>query len=115
MNNKILNTSNQNSSNNNNNKILLTGGVGYIGSHTCIELIAAGYDVVVYDNLSNSNLEALKRTEQIVDKSIPFIEGDVLDAQLLNQVFDEHDFFGGDSFCWFKSGRGVGSRALKIL
>ena len=60
MNSKTIKTSNQNS--NNNNKILVTGGVGYIGSHTCIELIAAGYEVVVYDNLSNSNLEALPST-----------------------------------------------------
>lgn len=102
MNNKTINTSNKNS-NNNNNKILVTGGVGYIGSHTCIELIAAGYEVVVYDNLSNSNLEALKRTEQIAGKSITFIEGDVLDAQLLNQVFDEHDFFGVIHFAGLKA------------
>lgn len=102
MNNETTNISNQNS-NNNNNKILVTGGVGYIGSHTCIELIAAGYDVVVYDNLSNSNLEALKRTEQIAGKSITFIEGDVLDAQLLHQVFDEHDFFGVIHFAGLKA------------
>ena len=112
MNNETINTSNQNSNNNNNNKILVTGGVGYIGSHTCIELIAAGYDVVVYDNLSNSNLEALKRTEQIAGKSIPFIEGDVLDAQLLNQVFDEHDFFGVIHFAGLKA---VGESVQKPL
>ena len=85
------------------NKILVTGGVGYIGSHTCIELIAAGYDVVVYDNLSNSNLEALKRTEQLAGKEIVFIEGDVLDSKLLNQVFDEHDFFGVIHFAGLKA------------
>lgn len=85
------------------NKILVTGGVGYIGSHTCIELIAAGYDVVVYDNLSNSNLEALKRTEQLAGKEIPFIEGDVLDSELLNQVFDDQDFFGVIHFAGLKA------------
>ena len=85
------------------NKILVTGGVGYIGSHTCIELIAAGYDVVVYDNLSNSNLEALKRIEQLAGKEIAFIEGDVLDSKLLNQVFDEHDFFGVIHFAGLKA------------
>ena len=85
------------------NKILVTGGVGYIGSHTCIELIAAGYEVVVYDNLSNSNLEALKRTEQIAGKEIAFIEGDVLDSKLLNQVFDQHDFFGVIHFAGLKA------------
>lgn len=94
------------------NKILVTGGVGYIGSHTCIELIAAGYEVVVYDNLSNSNLEALKRTEQITGQSIPFIEGDVLDAELLNQVFDEHDFFGVIHFAGLKA---VGESVQKPL
>jgi len=86
-----------------NNKILVTGGVGYIGSHTCIELIAAGYDVVVYDNLSNSNLEALKRTEQLAGKEIEFIKGDVLDSKLLNQVFDKHDFFGVIHFAGLKA------------
>lgn len=86
-----------------NNKILVTGGVGYIGSHTCIELIAAGYDVVVYDNLSNSNLEALKRTEQLAGKEIEFIEGDVLDSKLLNQVFEKHDFFGVIHFAGLKA------------
>lgn len=86
-----------------NNKILVTGGVGYIGSHTCIELIKAGYDVVVYDNLSNSNLEALKRTEQLAGKEIDFIEGDVLDSKLLNQVFDKHDFFGVIHFAGLKA------------
>ena len=86
-----------------NNKILVTGGVGYIGSHTCIELIAAGYDVVVYDNLSNSNLEALKRTEQLAGKEIEFIEGDVLDSKLLNQVFETHGFFGVIHFAGLKA------------
>ena len=86
-----------------NNKILVTGGVGYIGSHTCIELIAAGYDVVVYDNLSNSNLEALKRTEQLAGKEIEFIEGDVVDSKLLHQVFDKHDFFGVIHFAGLKA------------
>lgn len=85
------------------NKILVTGGVGYIGSHTCIELIAAGYDVVVYDNLSNSHVEALKRTEQIAGKPIPFIKGDVLDSELLNQTFDEHNFFGVIHFAGLKA------------
>ena len=85
------------------NKVLVTGGVGYIGSHTCIELIAAGYDVVVYDNLSNSNSEALKRTEQLAGKEIEFIEGDVLDSKLLKQVFEKHEFFGVIHFAGLKA------------
>lgn len=84
-------------------KILVTGGAGYIGSHTCIELISAGYDVVVYDNLSNSSLEALKRVETITGQSIPFIKGDVLDRQALNEVFESHDFFGVIHFAGLKA------------
>ena len=53
-------------------QILVTGGAGYIGSHTCIELIKAGYEVVVVDNLCNSSLESLKRVEKLVDSNIPF-------------------------------------------
>ena len=52
-------------------KILVTGGAGYIGSHTCIELIEAGYEVIIVDNLSNSSVEAVKRVEKIVSKRIP--------------------------------------------
>ncbi len=56
--------------------ILVTGGSGYIGSHTLIELSSAGYDFIVYDNLSNSSQESLKRVSKIIDKSIIFEEGD---------------------------------------
>lgn len=72
-------------------KVLVTGGVGYIGSHTCIELLAVGYELVVLDNLSNSSLESLKRVEQIAGVSIPFVEGDVRDQALLRRVFSEFD------------------------
>lgn len=61
--------------------ILVTGGAGYIGSHTCIELISAGYDVVVVDNLCNSCKEALDRVEKIVGKTIKFYEADIRDAR----------------------------------
>lgn len=71
-------------------KILVTGGAGYIGSHTCVELLNAGYDVVVLDNLSNSSQESLNRVEQLTSKKIDFIEGDILDAQCLDQVFQSH-------------------------
>ena len=54
--------------------ILVTGGAGYIGSHTCVELVEAGYDIVVADNLSNSCEEAVHRVEHIVGKSIPFVK-----------------------------------------
>jgi UDP-glucose 4-epimerase len=75
-------------------KIFVTGGVGYIGSHTVIELIGAGYEVVVYDNLSNSSPIALDRVCQITGKSPQFIEGDVRDKQRLNEVFVQTKFDG---------------------
>jgi UDP-glucose 4-epimerase len=70
--------------------ILVTGGSGYIGSHTCIELIQAGFDVLVLDNLSNSSPESLKRVEQITGKTVTFIQGDVRDKALLKQLFEDH-------------------------
>lgn len=70
--------------------ILVTGGAGYIGSHTCIALLAADYEVVVLDNLSNSSPEALQRVQKIAGKSLQFIEGDIRDSQVLDQIFAEH-------------------------
>jgi len=75
-------------------KILVTGGAGYIGSHTCIELIKAGYEVVVVDNLCNSSLESLKRVESLVDCNIPFYEVDVRDKAALTQVFEQYSIDG---------------------
>ena len=71
-------------------KVLVTGGAGYIGSHTCVELIEAGHEPVVIDNLVNSNSESLNRVKMITGKEIPFYEGDVRDEALLNKIFDEH-------------------------
>ena len=70
-------------------KILVTGGAGYIGSHTCVELLNKGEDVVVVDNLYNSCREALSRVEQITGKTLTFYEGDLLDADFLNEVFQK--------------------------
>ena len=72
-------------------KILVTGGAGYIGSHTCVELQESGFDVVVIDNLSNSNPESLKRVEAITGKAVRFYEGDVRDEALLKQIFAENE------------------------
>ncbi len=72
-------------------KILVTGGAGYIGSHTCIELINAGYDVVVVDNLCNSSEESLKRVEQITKVKIPFYKVDILDEEGLDKIFSKED------------------------
>ena len=68
-------------------KILITGGAGYIGSHTALELLNQGYEVVVYDNLSNSSQESLKRVEELTGKKIAFYEGDVLDKEALSAMF----------------------------
>ena len=68
-------------------KILVTGGAGYIGSHTCVLLLNAGYDVVVADNLSNSKEEAIKRVERITGKSLTFYKQDILDRDGLEKVF----------------------------
>jgi UDP-glucose 4-epimerase len=70
--------------------ILVTGGAGYIGSHTVVELLNAGHDVVVLDNLSNSSSESLRRVEQITGKAATFVQGDIRDKSLLEQLFSDH-------------------------
>lgn len=70
--------------------ILVTGGAGYIGTHTCIELIKAGYEVIIYDNFSNSSPEAVRRAEKIAGHAIPLVEGDILDKEKLKSVFREN-------------------------
>jgi UDP-glucose 4-epimerase len=71
-------------------QILVTGGAGYIGSHTCLELLLAGHDVIVTDNLSNSKFEPLRRIQLIAGKSLTFYQQDLLDLEGLNQIFDRH-------------------------
>lgn len=71
-------------------KVLVTGGAGYIGSHTVLELLLTGYQVVVLDNLCNSSAESLRRVEQIAGRAPVFVEGDVRDAALLQRLFAEH-------------------------
>lgn len=68
-------------------KILITGGAGYIGSHTALELLNDGYEVVVYDNLCNSSRESVRRVEELTGKKISFYEGDVLDREALDAMF----------------------------
>lgn len=71
--------------------ILVTGGAGYIGSHTCLELLSAGFDIVVLDNFSNSKMESLKRVEKLTGRSIVFKQGDVRDRTCLRELFSQHD------------------------
>ena len=75
-----------------NKTVFVTGGAGYIGSHTCVQLLNDGYEVVVYDNLSNSNIESLKRVEQITDKTVKFIEGDIRDEEAMRSAMVGCDY-----------------------
>lgn len=72
-------------------KILVTGGAGYIGSHTCVELLNAGHDVIVFDNLSNSSEESLRRVQKLANKSLVFIQGDIRDGNALDQLFKNYE------------------------
>ena len=71
--------------------ILVTGGAGFIGSHTCVELLNAGYDVAVVDNLYNASEKALDRVKQITGKDLRFYKVDIRDKEGLNEVFDKED------------------------
>ena len=71
--------------------VLVTGGAGYIGSHTCVELLNSGYGVVVIDNLCNSNAKSLDRVKELTGKDLTFYEGDVRDADLLRKIFKENE------------------------
>lgn len=92
--------------------ILLTGGAGYIGSHTIIELDKAGHSVVVVDNLVNSNPESLRRVSKIIGKEIPFYEVDVRDKENLSKVFDENKI---DAVIHFAGLKAVGESVSKPL
>ena len=72
--------------------ILVTGGAGYIGSHTCVELLNAGYEVTVVDNLYNSSEKALDRVQEITGKAVKFYKADIQDRDAMNKVFDENKF-----------------------
>lgn len=92
--------------------ILVTGGAGYIGSHTCIELIKAGYGVVIVDNLINSKYEAVRRVEKIVGQPIKFYENDILDAAALDKIFTENKIDAVINFAGLKA---VGESVEKPL
>ncbi len=84
-------------------KILATGGAGFIGSHTCLELLQAGYEVVVVDNFSNSKVESLKRVERIAGRSLAFHCVDLLDKAALSSVFRNHEIHAVIHFAGLKA------------
>ncbi len=90
--------------------ILVTGGAGYIGSHTCVELLNAGYEVVVLDNLSNASEKSLDRVRQITGKELTFYKGDILDREILNKLFAENTI---DSCIHFAGLKAVGESVQK--
>ncbi|HIS68675.1 MAG TPA: UDP-glucose 4-epimerase GalE [Candidatus Gallacutalibacter stercoravium] len=92
--------------------ILVTGGAGYIGSHTCVELLTAGYDVVVLDNLCNSCEESLQRVREITGKDVTFYQADLLDEQAVNHVFDNENIEAVIHFAGLKA---VGESVSKPL
>ncbi|NLJ96954.1 MAG: UDP-glucose 4-epimerase GalE [Clostridiales bacterium] len=93
-------------------RILVTGGAGYIGSHTCLELLNDGYEVVVIDNLSNSSIEAIKRVEKLTGKNIKFYENDILDTEALLKIFDIENI---DAVIHFAGLKAVGESCMMPL
>lgn len=92
--------------------ILVTGGAGFIGSHTCVELLERGYQVVVIDNLCNSSKESLIRVEKITGKTVKFYEADIADRDVLNKIFEENDISATIHFAGLKA---VGESVQKPL
>ena len=84
-------------------KILVTGGTGYIGSHTCLALMAAGLEPVILDNLCNSKLSVLKRIEEVAGKAPVFYQGDIRDPALLDRIFQEQQIAGVIHFAALKA------------
>ncbi|KFZ36853.1 UDP-galactose-4-epimerase [Shewanella mangrovi] len=83
--------------------VLVTGGAGYIGSHTLVELLSIDEDVVVLDNFSNSSVESLQRVKQITNKEVTFYQGDIRDAEILQQIFSKHAIEAVIHFAGLKS------------
>lgn len=93
-------------------KVLLTGGAGYIGSHTAVELLAKGHDVVVFDNFSNSSRRAVERVEQIAGRSVPVVQADVRDQAALEQALRTHAI---DSVVHFAGKKAVGESVAQPI
>jgi len=92
--------------------ILVAGGAGFIGSHTCVELLEAGYDVVVVDNLYNASKRSLERVEEITGRKLTFYEADILDREALEQIFEKEQI---DSVIHFAGLKAVGESVAKPI
>ena len=84
-------------------KLLVTGGAGYVGSHTCVELIQAGHELVVIDNLSNSSKDSLAAVERLVGKEIELIVGDIRNKKDIRKIFNKYEVYGVLHFAGLKS------------
>ena len=93
-------------------RILVTGGAGYIGSHTCVELLNAGYEVVVVDNLYNASEKALDRVEEITGKKVTFYNADIRDKAAMDAVFDKEQV---DAVIHFAGLKAVGESVVKPI
>ncbi len=93
-------------------RILVTGGAGYIGSHTCVELLEAGYEVVVVDNLYNSSEKSIDRIQEITGKEVTFYKADILDGEAMNRIFDKERI---DCVIHFAGLKAVGESVAKPL
>lgn len=92
--------------------VLVTGGAGYIGSHTAVELIQAGFDVVIADNLSNSDLQAVEGVRRITSAEVPFEQIDCCDLQAMRRLFERHEF---RSVIHFAASKAVGESVAEPL
>ena len=92
--------------------VLVTGGAGYIGSHTTVELIGAGYDVVIVDNLSNSEFGAVEGVRKITGVEVPFEQVDCTDKEAMARIFDKYKF---NSIIHFAASKAVGESVDKPL
>ena len=93
-------------------KILVTGGAGYIGSHTCVELLNADYEVVIVDNLYNASRKVIDRIKQITGKNVTFYEKDIRDFEAMNRIFAEEK---PDTVIHFAGLKAVGESVQKPL
>ena len=92
--------------------VLVAGGAGYIGSHTTVELIAAGYDVVIVDNFSNSDRSAVEGVRKITGVEVPCIEVDCCDKEAFRRIFEQYEF---DSAIHFAASKAVGESVEKPM